>query len=62
MVIESNSVLRFLRPDVYLSVLDPGTADFRELANEDAALLVEFYDSLNEIDDLVRGWRESETV
>jgi hypothetical protein len=31
-VIESNSILRFLRPDVYLSVLDPGTADFKESA------------------------------
>jgi hypothetical protein len=45
------------KPNLY-----PGTAEFRELANEDAALLVEFYDSPNEIDDLVRGWRESETV
>ena len=31
-VIESNSILRFLRPDVYLSVLDPGTSDFKESA------------------------------
>ena len=31
-VIESNSVLRFLRPDVFLSVLDPGTADFKDSA------------------------------
>ena len=31
-VIESNSILRFLRPDVYLSVLDPRTADFKESA------------------------------
>ena len=31
-VIESNSILRFVRPDVYLSVLDPGTADFKESA------------------------------
>ena len=29
---ESNSMLRFLRPDVYVSVLDPGTADFKESA------------------------------
>src|SRR4051812_30560400 len=28
-VIESNSILRFLRPDVYLSVLDPEVADFK---------------------------------
>src|SRR5271170_4859434 len=31
-VIESNSILRFVRPDLYLSVLDPGTADFKESA------------------------------
>ena len=31
-VIESNSILRFLRPDLYLSVLDPGTADFKDSA------------------------------
>lgn len=31
-IIESNSILRFLRPDLYLSVLDPGTADFKESA------------------------------
>jgi hypothetical protein len=31
-VIESNSIMRFLRPDVYLSVLDPGVADFKESA------------------------------
>ncbi len=31
-IIESNSIMRFLRPDVYLSVLDPGTADFKESA------------------------------
>ncbi len=33
-IIESNSVVRFLRPDVYLSVLDPATADFKESARE----------------------------
>jgi hypothetical protein len=31
-VIESNSILRFLQPDLYLSVLDPKTADFKESA------------------------------
>lgn len=31
-IIESNSILRFLRPDLYLSVLDHGTADFKETA------------------------------
>ncbi len=31
-IIESNSVLRFLRPDVFVSVLDPETRDFKESA------------------------------
>ncbi|MGC8549964.1 MAG: hypothetical protein ACP5M4_09715 [Acidobacteriaceae bacterium] len=31
-IIESNSVMRFLRPDLYLSVMDGGTADFKDSA------------------------------
>ncbi len=31
-IIESNSVMKFIRPDLYLSVLDLGTADFKESA------------------------------
>lgn len=31
-IIESNSILRFMRPDLYLTVLDPATADFKESA------------------------------
>lgn len=31
-IIESNSVLRFLNPDLYLTVLDPQTADFKTSA------------------------------
>ena len=31
-IIESNSVMRFLRPDLYLTVLDQGTADFKDSA------------------------------
>jgi len=31
-ILESNSVLRFLRPDLFLSVLDPGVEDFKESA------------------------------
>jgi molybdopterin-guanine dinucleotide biosynthesis protein len=43
-VLESNSVLRFLKPDFYLAVLDPGIADFkrsalRYLDRADAVLL-----------------------
>jgi len=31
-ILESNSVLQFLRPDLYLTVLDQGTADFKDSA------------------------------
>jgi hypothetical protein len=45
-ILESNSILQFLRPDLYLSVLDAGTADFKESARRyldraDAVLVVE---------------------
>jgi hypothetical protein len=33
-IIESNSVLKFLRPDLYLTVLDPATIDFKSSARE----------------------------
>jgi hypothetical protein len=33
-IIESNSVVKFLRPDLYLTVLDPGTEDFKNSARE----------------------------
>ena len=33
-IIESNSVLKFLRPDSYLTVLDPANADFKKSARE----------------------------
>jgi hypothetical protein len=33
-ILESNSVLKFLRPDLYLTVLDPATADFKKSAQE----------------------------
>lgn len=33
-MVESNSVLKFLRPDLYLTVLDPGTEDFKTSARE----------------------------
>ena len=43
-IIESNSILKFLRPDVYFAILDPATADFKTSAREfldraDAVLL-----------------------
>jgi hypothetical protein len=31
-IIESNSIMRFLKPDLYLTVLDPETADFKTSA------------------------------
>ena len=33
-IIESNSVLKFLRPDLYITILDPATADFKKSAQE----------------------------
>jgi hypothetical protein len=45
-IIESNSILRFLKPDLYLTVLDPATEDFKSSAQQfldraDAVLLHE---------------------
>lgn len=49
-IIESNSILRFLKPDLYLTVLDPQTPDFKASAQTfldraDAVLLHERADS-----------------
>jgi hypothetical protein len=33
-IMESNSVIRFLRPDLYISVLDADTEDFKDSARE----------------------------
>jgi len=33
-IIESNSVMKFLRPDLYLTVLDPATPDFKSSAQQ----------------------------
>ena len=33
-IVESNSVLKFMRPDLYVTVLDPGTEDFKNSAQE----------------------------
>jgi len=33
-ILESNSMLQFLRPDLYLTVLDPGTRDFKRSAQK----------------------------
>ncbi|HEX4603650.1 MAG TPA: hypothetical protein VH724_06630, partial [Candidatus Angelobacter sp.] len=33
-IMESNSVIRFLRPDLYLTVLDADTEDFKDSARE----------------------------
>jgi hypothetical protein len=43
-IIESNSVIRFLKPDLYLTVLDPSVEDFKFSAKEfldrsDAAII-----------------------
>jgi hypothetical protein len=33
-ILESNSILKFIRPALYLTVLDPATADFKKSAQE----------------------------
>lgn len=33
-ILESNSIVKFIRPDLYLTVLDPATADFKKSAQE----------------------------
>ena len=33
-ILESNSILRFLRPDLYVTVLDTATADFKQSAQQ----------------------------
>ncbi|HTR23063.1 MAG TPA: hypothetical protein VMI10_03705 [Terriglobales bacterium] len=33
-IVESNSILRFVKPDLYLTVLDPATEDFKSSAQE----------------------------
>jgi hypothetical protein len=33
-ILESNSVMKFIRPDLYITVLDPGTVDFKKSAQE----------------------------
>ena len=47
-IMESNSVLKFLRPDLYLTVLDPATADFKNSAREflDRAHAIILHESL----------------
>ena len=48
-ILESNSVLKFMRPDLYLTVLDPNTEDFKNSAREflDRAGAVILHDGSN---------------
>jgi hypothetical protein len=50
-VVESNSIMRFLRPDLYLTVLDPATADFKLSAQEflDRADAILVHDSSGDV-------------
>ncbi len=50
-IVESNSVMRFLRPDLYLTVLDTATADFKTSAQEflDRADAVILHDSCGDV-------------
>ncbi len=49
LIIESNSVMKFVRPDLYLPVLDPSTADFKASAQQfmDRADAVILHDGSN---------------
>jgi hypothetical protein len=55
-IVESNSILKFVRPDAYLTVLDPSTADFKTSAREflDRATAV----ILHEASDGNTTWRD----
>jgi hypothetical protein len=46
-IVESNSVLKFVRPDLYVTVLDPSTEDFKTSAREflDRAAAVILHDA-----------------
>jgi hypothetical protein len=48
-IIESNSILKFVRPDLYLTVLNPAQSDFKNSAREflDRADAVILHDSAN---------------
>ena len=50
-ILESNSVMRFLRPDLYITVLDRATADFKTSAQEflDRADAVALHDGANQV-------------
>ncbi len=51
-IIESNSILRFIKPDLYLTVLDPQTEDFKTSAqtylDRADAVLLHFADNSNQ--------------
>ncbi len=52
-IIESNSILRFVKPDLYLTVLDPQTADFKASAQTflDRADAVLLHSVLHSVED-----------
>jgi hypothetical protein len=52
---DHRSTFRPWRPALY-----PSAAEFRDLHGPDAALLVEFYDSLNRIEDSLKSWEDGE--
>ena len=50
-IIESNSVIKFMRPDLYMAVLDPATADFKQSAQQflDRADAVVLHDTSGQV-------------
>ncbi|WP_336803736.1 hypothetical protein [Erwinia aphidicola] len=55
-------IFRDLMEDMnpYLPVLYPNVEQFKHLTNLDAVSLISFYDSLNELDAIIKGWWERE--
>ena len=60
-ILESNSILKFVRPDLYLTVLDPATADFKKSAQEflDRADAVILHENAGEAGGMARYSRSS---
>lgn len=59
-ILESNSVLTFLQPDLYITVLDPETADFKTSALEflDRASAVILHASRSEDNNSKSAWNQ----
>jgi len=57
-IIESNSILRFINPDLYLVILDPSLADFKKSAAEFLDRADAFIIRERNEQEITAGWRE----